>query len=205
MRQIEFLGIAFDETARTYQAIAEITEDDGKVFNFLQVFPYETIEWRMAEYGATVEEAVDMVLHEPFASSEDDNSDPNFLYNAASIEDSKAWHLARCRAHKEDKRPKISKAASSRRSQARALALKPEMVLEGDDPYAALAAHVRPDAEVLEVIRQHVERQRNQKFQARNQSRADQIRERLGMVDRPAPRREDIRGNIYNQAAAKKA
>ncbi|MFE4671123.1 hypothetical protein [Streptomyces sp. NPDC056723] len=49
----------------------------------IHVFPQSTLEWRMAEYGLeTVDEALDMVLHEPFAT---DPADPLLARDDAAL------------------------------------------------------------------------------------------------------------------------
>ncbi|MGW8679667.1 hypothetical protein ACWGNN_01115 [Streptomyces sp. NPDC055817] len=54
---------------------------DGDIHR--HVFPQDALEWRMAEYGLeTVDEALDMVLHEPFAT---DPADPLLARDDAAL------------------------------------------------------------------------------------------------------------------------
>ncbi|GAA2618699.1 hypothetical protein SMC26_40260 [Actinomadura fulvescens] len=65
------------------------------------VFPADTLEWRAAEYGidpTDVDTLLDIVLHEPFLA--DPAPDAITLYNAPTIDDARAAHLARIDAVK---------------------------------------------------------------------------------------------------------
>jgi hypothetical protein len=51
------------------------------------VFPLGTVEWRMGEYGLTEDEALEVILHEPFIEGDAP------LYTAENREEARALHL----------------------------------------------------------------------------------------------------------------
>lgn len=62
------------------------------------IFPVDTVEWRMAEYGiANPSVALDLVLAEPWMESDTklDHHSPTHLYNASTIQDAREAILAR--------------------------------------------------------------------------------------------------------------
>lgn len=72
---------------------------DGLIMD--HVFPADTLEWRIAEYGLDpndLDTVLDVVLAEPWLNDGVDHSHPRFLYNAASVEDARAFHLERVQA-----------------------------------------------------------------------------------------------------------
>lgn len=186
MREFEILGIEVDEESNRYLTYMEITEDDGTVRGHVHLFPSETLEWRMAEYDCTLDEAIDMVMGEAFVTTEEDAKHPNFLYNAATVEESKAWHLERCRRHKNDKRTKTPRVGNARKTRMQEMGIDSSRLLPGDDPYAALAAHVQPDPELIELMRDHV-----------SKVRKDKKDQKIGL-DRKTQLKQQLRSNDVN-------
>lgn len=75
---------------------SEVTMDDGSVLPLRHRFPWDTLEWRAAEYDIPAEDAdtlLDIVLHEPMMD-EPDRPDL-LLHDARTVEEARAYHLSR--------------------------------------------------------------------------------------------------------------
>jgi hypothetical protein len=75
-----------------------VTGDDGIVREGVHAFPYDTLEWRAAEYGidpSDVDTLMDIVLAEPYLTAAD-WAEGSRLHDADTIEQARADHIARC-------------------------------------------------------------------------------------------------------------
>lgn len=83
------------------QAIqASLTIDGARIDH---VFPLDTLEWRIAEYGldpADLDTVLDMVLAEPWLNDGVDQTHPQSLFNANTIGEARTFHLSRVQAWK---------------------------------------------------------------------------------------------------------
>lgn len=92
--RIEF-GDVMDDGKGHFMVLKKITHDDGRVEDASHVFPYDTLEWRAAEYGITdTSTLLDIVLAEPHLS-EEDWAGPQ-LHDADTLEEARTAHISRC-------------------------------------------------------------------------------------------------------------
>lgn len=92
--RVEF-GEVTDDGLGHFVVAKTLTHDDGSVTNGTHVFPYDTLEWRAAEYGITdTSTLLDIVLAEPYLS-EEDWTGPR-LHDADTIDDARSAHVSRC-------------------------------------------------------------------------------------------------------------
>lgn len=99
--KISFTG-AVDDGAGHWVVSRVITHDDGTEEHGVHIFPYDTMEWRAAEYAIDPDDTatlLDIVLMEPYLTEADSNP-ALALHAAPTLEDARAAHVARCAAVK---------------------------------------------------------------------------------------------------------
>lgn len=151
--------------------VKEITDDDGNVTLNLHVFSPETLEWRAAEYGVDIDEAIDIILFEPFVDAPQVYQDEHTNFDATR----KVFKDA-IKAAKEKLAPVvIVKEASAK------VTSKPDNVRN----FIKQASFF--DEETLDLKRQHVEATLELKRTLMEQvteqpSRADSLRSNLSKI-----------------------
>jgi hypothetical protein len=143
--KIEFLS-AVDDGRGHFIVQRRITDDQGGVAEGVHIFPYDTLEWRAAEYGidpSDVDTLLDVVLAEPYLSPEDWSTGPS-LYGEDDhdMAEVRQAHLSRCA------RVKLANRISTRGTSA--------------DPLTLIRETHQMDADAVEIKRQLVARGREQ-------------------------------------------
>lgn len=152
--------IVHRRTTRTADGVDPVVEEG------IHAFPYDTLEWRAAEYGidpSDVDTLMDIVLAEPYLTNEDYEPGTT-LYDAASIQDAREAHIARCvkvkLAHRMSTRgknqPHVQRVKDNAFMHPEAVILKRELVKRSREELKRKAARraADPHAERLAALRQ---------------------------------------------------
>lgn len=140
------------------------TLDDGSTEEGCHVMPHDVLEWRAAEYGidpSDVDTLMDIVLAEPYLTEEEQSTGAN-LADAATVQEAREAHLARCakaklrhRMSTRGKDHKLNKIKQESPINPEAVQLKQELVEHArgqhheqsrarrQDPEAQRVAHLR--------------------------------------------------------------
>jgi hypothetical protein len=138
--RIEFLSTV-DDGEGHFIVQRRITDDAGVVHEGIHAFPYDTLEWRAAEYDidpSDVDTLMDIVLAEPYLTVEDWQTGSR-LHDADTIEQARVDHIARCArvklAHRISTRGRVADALRPARENHHmdpaAIAIKRELVAHG--------------------------------------------------------------------------
>jgi len=139
-------------------ATVDVTDDEGKTVRTAYIFPKDTMEWRVAEYGidpADTQTLLDIILFEPHVQI-----DPDWhLYSAPTVDDARDHLLDRVQERK---------AESDRLKPVKRQALR-----KGERPvHDRLVDLCHMDPEVIAVKQELVGVQRQQALQVRRRDQA---------------------------------
>lgn len=176
-----------DSDGEKWTALREFTYDSGLIEQGGHVFPFDTLEWRAAEYDidpADIETLLDIVLAEPYLTVEDWATGYR-LHDAPDVATARRDHIARCaRAklrHRISTRPAVPDPARAANPQ--------------EHPLDPIRRSPGIDIEVVAVKKEHVRRFRQAVAEERARppetgpTRAERVRRELGLDTRlvPAP------------------
>lgn len=152
------------------------------------VFPADTPEWRIAEYGLdgwTTDELVELILMEHFMPQVPEDH-PFTLFNAPSREQAGAFHLARLEGAKRSAL-RVTKPAPALR--ARALNIDVAEV-DPTDPMDLVREKCAVDWEIVDIKRQMVEKKRAN--MGRGGAQMDRLARYQLLLEREASRDGDV-------------
>ena len=127
---VEVTLLSVEQRGDVIDVQREMELADGSIIRGKHAFPVDTLEWRAAEYGidpADLDTLLDIVLHEPFLG-EPDQPDM-LLYDAPTVEEARAYHLARIDAVKAKSKKEMKAGPDSVRERIKQLSVvNPEAV-----------------------------------------------------------------------------
>lgn len=156
--EVENLAARYNQRSGKFEVAMRVTRDDGTDFMQLHVFYPETLEWRAAEYGiepTDLDTLIDIVLTDPF----DDEDDP--LWQVETREEARDLMLAKVQARKERITPAQRRNGKSRADICREAGIPEEYAVAAEeDPIEYLKRAARVNPEVVEMLKEHVDKQR---------------------------------------------